>query len=125
MRKRSTSPRIITSSTWPRTRMATAASAARVCRSIARNRSAVDLRNEFGDIDIYVFDQLLKGRIRPGDRVLDAGCGSGRNLMYLLKSGIDVWAVDSNPHAIGEVKELAARFAPSTPSDRFAVAPLQ
>jgi tellurite methyltransferase len=43
----------------------------------------VDLIDRFGEIDVYLFDQLLRGRIRPGARVLDAGCGSGRNLVYL------------------------------------------
>jgi SAM-dependent methyltransferase len=81
----------------------------------------MNLQDEFGGIDIYLFDQLLKGRIGPGDRVLDAGCGSGRNLPYLLRAGIDVWAVDSNPHAIAEVRELAARLAPGLPADRFRV----
>ena len=41
----------------------------------------MSLRNELGDIDIYLLDQILRGRIGPGDRVLDAGCGSGRNLV--------------------------------------------
>jgi SAM-dependent methyltransferase len=85
----------------------------------------VNLKETFGDIDIYLFDQLLKGRIRSGDRVLDAGCGSGRNLIYLLQSGIDVWAADANPHAVAEVRELASRLAPGAPSDRFVVTPLQ
>jgi tellurite methyltransferase len=44
-----------------------------------------DLQEQFGPIDIYLFDQLLKGSIQPGMRVLDAGCGSGRNLVYLLR----------------------------------------
>ena len=85
----------------------------------------MNLEREFGDIDIYLFDQLLKGRIRSGDRVLDAGCGSGRNLIYILQAGIDVWAVDSNPHAIDEVRALAARLsATPLPPDRFVIAPL-
>ena len=79
------------------------------------------LEDEFGAIDIYLFDQLLKGRIGPGDRVLDAGCGSGRNLVYLLRSGIDVSAVDQNPHAIAEVRELAGRHAPALSGNRFRV----
>ena len=79
------------------------------------------LQREFSDIDIYLFDQLLKGRIGPRDRVLDAGCGSGRNLTYLLRLGVDVSAVDRNAHAIAEVRELAARLAPHLPADQFRV----
>ena len=45
------------------------------------------LQEQFGHIDIYLFDQLLKGRISPGMRILDAGCGSGRNLVYFLRQG--------------------------------------
>ncbi|MDX1578091.1 MAG: class I SAM-dependent methyltransferase, partial [Gemmatimonadota bacterium] len=46
-----------------------------------------DLRETFGDLDIYLFDQLLRGRITPDMRVLDAGCGNGRNLIYLRRVG--------------------------------------
>lgn len=54
----------------------------------------MSLRDRFGDIDVYLFDQLLRDRIRPGMRVLDAGCGGGRNLVYLrgeapLAVGVD------------------------------------
>jgi SAM-dependent methyltransferase len=42
----------------------------------------------FGSIDIYLFDQLSKGRLVPGMRVLDAVCGSGRNLVYFLRNGL-------------------------------------
>lgn len=83
------------------------------------------LQEQFGDIDIYAFDQLLKGRIRPGDRLLDAGCGSGRNLAYLLGAGYDVSAVDSKPYAVREVRELAARLAPGLPPDHFRVEPVE
>jgi SAM-dependent methyltransferase len=73
----------------------------------------MSLVDELGDIDIYVFDQILRGRIGPGDRVLDAGCGSGRNLVYLLRAGVDVSAVDRNGVAVSEVRQLAASLAPS------------
>ena len=59
-----------------------------------------DLASQFGHIDIYLFDQLLRGRIAPGMRVLDAGCGYGRNLTYLLNAGYDVFGADDNPAAI-------------------------
>jgi tellurite methyltransferase len=75
----------------------------------------MDLQTQFGHIDIYLFDQLLRGRIRPGMRVLDAGCGGGRNLVYLLREGFDVHAVDEDPQAITYVREMAAALAPALP----------
>lgn len=80
-----------------------------------------DLRELYGEIDIYVFDQLLRRRIAPGMRVLDAGCGSGRNLVYLLRSGYEVFGVDSDPTAIQAVQQLAANLAPHLPPDNFRV----
>jgi len=79
------------------------------------------LREQFGDIDVYVFDQLLRGRIRPGMRVLDAGCGEGRNLVYLLRAGIEVFAIDSDPNAVLAVRALAASLAPALAATHFRV----
>src|SRR3954453_15298685 len=79
------------------------------------------LREQFGDIDVYLFDQLLRERLRPGMQVLDAGCGAGRNLVYLLRSGFDVFAVDTDPSAIVAVRALAAALAPDLPSSNFRV----
>jgi tellurite methyltransferase len=83
--------------------------------------SAVDLEAEFGAIDIYLFDQLLRGRVTARDRILDAGCGFGRNLVYLLKAGAEVFGIDADPDAIREVRSLAARLAPALPADNFRV----
>ena len=82
----------------------------------------MDLREHFGNIDIYLFDQLLKGRITPSMSLLDAGCGDGRNLVYFLRHGFDVWAVDSNPQSIQQVRMLASSLAPNIPSEHFLVA---
>jgi tellurite methyltransferase len=79
----------------------------------------------FGQIDIYLFDQLLRGRIRPGMRVLDAGCGGGRNLVYLLGEGFDVSAADADPGAVDTVRALAARLAPHLPPENFRVEPVE
>ena len=85
----------------------------------------MDLNEQFGDIDIYVFDQLLRRRIAPGMRVFDAGCGSGRNLVYLLRSGYEVFAVDADSSAVAAVRALASRLAPHLPADNFRVEPLE
>jgi SAM-dependent methyltransferase len=78
-----------------------------------------DLESQFGHIDIYLFDQLLRGRIERKDSVLDAGCGHGRNLHYLLKAGFEVFAVDGNADAIEMVRAMAARLAPNLPQTNF------
>src|SRR5216684_6634918 len=84
-----------------------------------------ELHSRFGDIDIYLFDQLLRGRITPGLRVVDAGCGWGRNLVYLLQSGYDVFAADADGQAVEAVRALAARLAPSLAADHFRVEPVE
>jgi tellurite methyltransferase len=83
--------------------------------------SARDLEAEFGQIDIYLFDQLLRGRIRAGSRVVDAGCGFGRNLVYLLQAGYEVFGADADPDPVAAVRDLAARLAPHLPGDNFRV----
>jgi SAM-dependent methyltransferase len=72
------------------------------------------LREQFGDIDIYLFDQLLRGRIGPNDRILDAGCGGGRNLVYLLRQGYEVFGADADERAIAHL-----------PRDRFRAEPIE
>lgn len=82
------------------------------------------LGEEFGDIDIYLFDQLLRGRIGDGMRVLDAGCGGGRNLVFMLRAGMDVWGVDESADAITAVQRQRAMLAPQLLAERFTVQPV-
>ena len=78
-----------------------------------------DLHDLLGNIDIYLFDQILRGRIPAGSRIVDAGCGGGRNLVYFLREGYEVWGADADPRAISEVKRLATQVAPTLPLDNF------
>ena len=87
--------------------------------------SGPTLDEQFGQIDIYLFDQLLRGRIREGMRILDAGCGAGRNLVYLLREGYDVSGVDADPQAIDAVRRLAGRLAPGLRPDNFRCEPIE
>jgi tellurite methyltransferase len=84
-------------------------------------QAAPNLQEWFGGIDIYLFDQLLKGRLVPGMRVLDAGCGSGRNLVYLLRNEFEVFAIDESSQAIAHTRRLAAALAPGLPPGNFRV----
>lgn len=84
-----------------------------------------DLQAVFGQIDIYLFDQLLRGRVPAGTRICDAGCGSGRNLVYFLREGYDIRAVDANPSAVDVVRSMAGTLAPGLPADNFRVEPVE
>ena len=65
-----------------------------------------DLRVQFGEIDIYLFDQLLRGRFDARPRILDAGSGSGRNLPFFLHHGFHVAAIDGESAAVAAIKQL-------------------
>ena len=80
-----------------------------------------NLQEQFGQIDIYLFDQLLRGRIGPGMRIFDAGCGFGRNLVYFLREEYDVFGVDTDPTAIEYTRRLATSLAPALPMENFRV----
>jgi len=83
------------------------------------------LQQQFGEIDIYLFDQILRGRIALGNRILDVGCGFGRNLVYLLKEGYEIYAVDSDRRAIDAVRRLAAKLAPALTPENFRLEPIE
>lgn len=87
--------------------------------------STLTLQEQFGQIDIYLFDQLLKGRISPGMRILDAGCGSGRNIVYFLREGYDVCGADLDAECVESVRSLARKFAPALPASSFRVEPVE
>jgi len=83
------------------------------------------LEEQFGQIDIYVFDQILRGNIGAGMRVLDAGCGYGRNLVYLLREGAEIFALDANAEGVEHVRRLAAELNPELPAENFRVGAIE
>jgi SAM-dependent methyltransferase len=85
----------------------------------------MNLQEQFGQIDIYVFDQILRGNIAPGMRVLDAGCGEGPNLVYLLREGFEVFAIDANAAAVQRVRQLSEALGTGLPEDNFQVGTIE
>jgi len=61
-----------------------------------------------GRTDIYVLDQFMRGRFQPGTRVLDAGCGKGRNLDLFVRGGYEVWLADESGAAVQIAQDRAA-----------------
>jgi len=74
-----------------------------------------------GSTDIYLVDQIMKGRYKTNDSILDAGCGYGRNLHWFLRNNIIIYGVDQDANAIYDLQHrypvVAGRFR-APPSKR-------
>ena len=81
----------------------------------------LSVQEQFGQIDIYVFDQILRGNIASGMRVLDAGCGYGRNLVHLLREGCEIFALDADTDGVEHVRQLSASLRTGLPAENFQV----
>ena len=86
---------------------------------------SAEVRSWFGQIDIYLFDQIIKGRLDHRRRLLDVGCGDGRNLVYFLRRGFTCFGVDQDRDAVEHVRRLAARLAPELPLQNFYVGDIE
>ena len=86
---------------------------------------ALTVQEQFGQIDIYVFDQILRGNLVAGMTILDAGCGYGRNLVHLLREGCDIYAFDANAAGVEHVRQLAAELASQLGADHFRVGAIE
>jgi len=65
------------------------------------------LRQTLGRIDIYVLDQILRGKVDKQDAILDAGCGGGRNIWWLMNHGYNVYGVDRDDSGIEHLQKEA------------------
>ena len=81
-----------------------------------------DVLRTLGRTDVYLLDQWMRGRLRAPMRILDAGCGDGRNLDPFLLGGFDVHGIDADAAAVEKARTHAAELAPSVPATNFRVA---
>ena len=80
-----------------------------------------NIQDILGQTDIYLIDQLMKGRYKPAERILDAGCGNGRNMHWFIQNKYAIFGIDLNEEAISLLKNKY----PEMPSDRFTVSALE
>ena len=80
--------------------------------------------DQLGLMDIYLIDQLQKGRIKPGMKILDAGCGLGRNAEYFVKNNFEIYGVDKNEEAIAGLKMKISGWNPAYDKNRMTVTDL-
>ncbi|HEY5391920.1 MAG TPA: class I SAM-dependent methyltransferase [Hanamia sp.] len=71
-----------------------------------------------GNTDIYLLDQIMKNRYHTGEKILDAGCGSGRNLSWFIKNEMEIYGIDKDASAINYLKAIFPEFK----KDRFQAA---
>lgn len=64
-----------------------------------------------GNVDIYIIDQILKGRYNPGESILDAGCGEGRNLKWFYHNNCNITGIDIDEKRIKIAKEKYPKAA--------------
>src|SRR5277367_4437320 len=81
----------------------------------------LSVQEQFGQIDIYVFDQILRGNIVSGMRLLDAGCGYGRNIVHLLREGGEIFALDATSEVVEHVRQLSVALKTTLPVENFQV----
>jgi len=84
-----------------------------------------ELNKLLGNIDIYLLDQVLKGRFTKEMKILDAGCGEGRNVVYFINSGYQAYGVDQNEVAVQYCRYQAKSLDPSYDDHRFQVGSLE
>jgi SAM-dependent methyltransferase len=80
-----------------------------------------ELNRLLGNVDLYLLDQLLKGRFNQNMKILDVGCGEGRNAVYFLHKNYPIFGIDPNEVAIQYCRFLAKSIQPETDIHRFQV----
>ena len=80
-----------------------------------------ELNRLLGNVDNYLLDQLLKGRFTKEMKILDVGCGEGRNAVYFLQKNYSIFGIDPNEVAIQYCRYLAKTINPQTDIHRFQV----
>ncbi len=66
-----------------------------------------EINNYFGDMDIFLMDLILKGKIPEKGKVLDAGCGEGRNGIYFINNQYSYTGVDTDRSKVSLIEFLS------------------
>ena len=84
-----------------------------------------ELNRLLGNMDIYLLDQILKGRFEKEMKILDAGCGEGRNAVYFIQKGYSIYGIDPNETAVQYCRFMAKSLNPDFDIHRFQLGRLE
>jgi len=80
----------------------------------------ITLQDQLKKVDIYLLDQILKERYKPNEKILDAGCGSGRNLHWFYNNSYPIYGVDIDLNRVQLIKKRFFKI-----QKNFFVAPVE
>ena len=75
-----------------------------------------EINDYFGDIDLFLLDQVLKGSLGPPGNLLDVGFGSGRNMVYFLNAGWHIWGIDTDQSQVQLLRYLFQQYPDQDPT---------
>jgi len=75
------------------------------------NAAEISRHYETVDFGRFVRDAVAAAGLKPGARILDIGCGSGRDAALLLSLGCDVSGIDGSEGMIGEAERIHPELA--------------
>ncbi len=84
-----------------------------------------ELNRLLGNVDIYLLDQILKGRFTKDMKILDAGCGEGRNTVYFVNQGYQIFGIDPDELAIQYCRFQSKSLKKEYDAHRFQIGRLE
>jgi 2-polyprenyl-3-methyl-5-hydroxy-6-metoxy-1,4-benzoquinol methylase len=75
------------------------------------NRRAADFAAQTADLDLSALHDKFLRHVRPGGRILDAGCGVGRDTLAFARRGYDVVAFDAAEEMVKLAQSRAGSHA--------------
>ncbi len=84
-----------------------------------------DLNKALGNADLLLIDQILKNRFNPELKILDAGCGEGRNMVYFIRNGYEIYGIDQDKVTVSMAKLISKSINRDYPSENIRVSSIE
>ena len=73
------------------------------------NNQAENFIRRTVNVDMQSYYESFLALVRPGGKILDAGCGSGRDSLYFQQHGYEVTAIDASTEMVKHTSTLIGR----------------
>ncbi|MBN1543064.1 class I SAM-dependent methyltransferase [candidate division KSB1 bacterium] len=76
------------------------------------------------EADHRLVELVSRSELFQGKRVLDLGCGGGRNSRFLVDQGWELWAIDLSPEMVNKTRARIESWSESRRRQRIFVGPM-